>query len=502
MTRVTRRDVLKALGAGSTLPMVACGGTTPHDDGLPVWSWDGPQGPPTTFEHGVASGDPHADSVLLWTRVSRGALAAAFDAVEVFVEVSRDATFTQRIAAFVATTDGTTDHCLTVEATELPAGTTLFYRFSALGRTSPVGRTRTLPDGPTERIRIGACSCSNFAFGYFYAYGHLAERDDVDVVLHLGDYVYEYANDGFGRTYGTFRDHEPDQEMVLLDDYRARYASYRRDPDLQELHRQHPMIHIWDDHEFANDPYIGGADNHNEGKEGAWSARVVAALQAYREWMPTRLTNDNEIYRSFTFGDLAHLVMLDRQRRFLWPEDGDDHYLGARQSAWLSDQLRQTTQPWVLLGQGTAFGPRDKAGGGGASWDPESRQDVLNDVARGDAEELVVLTGDIHKFDALDIVSEPDLYDGTGSGSAGVELAVGSVTSPGFPSPTIEIPQFHWSDGLHRGYMLIDLQSDRLDAEAWGFFDVYKQDEERPDFTLLASFTCERGSHHLERTDT
>jgi alkaline phosphatase D len=272
--------------------------------------------PPTptdgAFTHGVASGDPHHDSVVLWTRVRPG---APDERVEVGWEIGDDPTIARPAATGSTTTDGSRDWTVKVLAAGLADATTYYYRFTVGGVASPLGRTRTAPSGPTDRLRFGVASCSNYGYGNFHAYRHMLRRHDLDAVIHLGDYIYEYASTGFGETYGEARDLEPRHEILTLDDYRARYGHYRADPDLQELHRQHPIIHVWDDHEFADDPYVGGAANHQPA-DGDWNDRVAAALQAYSEWMPTRL-DGNRIFRTLDYGQLARIVGLDRQRGFL-----------------------------------------------------------------------------------------------------------------------------------------------------------------------------------------
>lgn len=504
---ITRRAFLEraaAAGALLTLPtLAACPPATSDDDlpadtddGLPTYSWDGAPGPEGTFSHGVASGDPLADRVLLWTRVA----PEDDEDVDVFVEVATDPDFAARVAAGWFTTSSARDGTLKIDVTDLAPGTTHYFRFRARGRTSPVGRTRTLPADDVERLRLGVCSCSNYAFGYFHAYRHMAARPDLDVVLHLGDYLYEYANEGFGRTYGTFRTLVPDHEILSLDDYRGRYANYRSDPDLAELHRQNAMIHVWDDHEFANDPFVGGADNHQPDTEGDWNVRVAAAIQAYDEWMPTRLGDRGRIFRTFRFGDLAHLVMLDRQRRFLFPDEADDHYLGKEQADWLDAELTEISTTWLVLGQGTRFAPR-RVDGTGASWDATSRRRTLDAIAAADVDDLVVLTGDIHKFDALDVVHAPDTYDPEdGTGSEGVEIACGSVTSPGTNGSTTDVPFYLWSSGFQRGYVVLDLTPAAAQADAFGFPDLFKEigpEEEEVLEVHLASFRAAVGTHHL-----
>jgi len=203
----------------------------------------------------------------------------------------------------------------------------------------------------------------------------MAARDDLDAWIHLGDYTYEYANPGAGETYGEYRINDPVNEIRPLSDYRRRYACYRADADLQELHRLHPVIHVWDDHEFADDPFIGGASNH-QAEDGDWNLRVAAALQAYSEWMPTRL-DGNLIYRTLRHGDLATIVGVDRQRRFIWPEPDDgDLYLGRAQFDWLDSQLGAVTSDWTVLAQQSTFAataPNRRSGG----WGERDRGRVL-----------------------------------------------------------------------------------------------------------------------------
>jgi len=471
-------------------------------DGLPTYTYDGPLGPEATFEHGVASGDPLADAVILWTRISPGDLGDGPH--EVFLEIAEDPGFTRRLAAAPHQTDAAADFTLRVDAVDLAPGQTVYYRFWSLGRVSPIGRTRTAPSDSAASLRFGVCSCSNLAFGYFHAYRHLAERPDLDAVIHLGDYIYEYASKDHGRTYGEFRELEPLHEIVSLADYRLRYSLYRRDPDLQELHRQNPFIHIWDDHEFTNDPFVGGAENHTPEDEGDWDTRVANALQAYAEWMPTRLGEGGRIYRTLVYGDRVSLLMLDRQRRFVWPDPADgDHYLGQEQTDWLMSELAKNSAQWTVLGQGTRFGSTHADGVGGASWDVDSRHAVLEACRAAGVENLVVLTGDIHKAGALDIVEDPqDDYDPTtGAGSSGVELYCNSISSPGSSDNTDDAPQYHWSEGLYRGYLVVDFSAARLAADFYGFFDLAKTLEERPIDTWLQGFQTLAGANHLTPTE-
>jgi alkaline phosphatase D len=213
------------------------------------------------FRHGVASGDPLTDRVILWTRVTSVRAAPG-----VRWEVARDAAFTRPVASGLTQTGASRDFTVKVDAGPLAPGTNYFYRFEALGERSPVGRTRTLPATNARRVRLALASCSNLPFGYFNVCRRIAARADLDAVLHLGDYIYEYPNGVYGD--GTTFGHEPrpPREIIALADYRMRYAQYRSDPDLQEVHRQHPFIVVWDDHEIANNAWRDGAENHQPDK--------------------------------------------------------------------------------------------------------------------------------------------------------------------------------------------------------------------------------------------
>ena len=293
-----------AFGAASLLP--ACGGGD-DDEPAPAPAPAPPSGT-GTFQHGVASGDPLADRVILWTRVT----PAMAGAVAVDYVVATDPSLANIVAQASVTTDAALDYTVKVDVAALQPNTTYYYRFATSQAQSPIGRTRTLPVAPATHLRMAVVSCSSLAHGYFNAYRRIAERADLDLVVHLGDYIYEYGSGEFGN----LRAYEPAGEAVSLADYRTRHAQYKREADLQELHRQHPMIAIWDDHEVANNSHAEGAQNHSEATEGAWPARVAAALQAYYEWMPVRVVdagNLRKANRSFAFGDLVDLLMLEER---------------------------------------------------------------------------------------------------------------------------------------------------------------------------------------------
>lgn len=330
---------------------------------------------PVSFLHGVASGDPLHDRVVLWTRVTpAGPLAQ----VQLRLEVATDAGFRNLVVAANCVADADQDYCCKVDAAGLSAGQTYFYRFRAGALSSPVGQTRTLPQGVLNTARFAVVSCSNYPAGYFHVYQQLAERSDLDAVIHLGDYLYEYAADGyateraaeFGRLYA------PDNrcELLNLQDYRRRYACYRADAALQQLHGRHPFLLVWDDHEIANDTWTGGAENHSPG-EGDFQARKLAALQAYYEWLPIRpqVQQGEPLYRSLAYGDLVQLYLLDTRvcARSQWldfpqfqrdgkldvaalvkaVQDPARTLLGQAQLEWLSEGLSQSGCHWQVLAQ-------------------------------------------------------------------------------------------------------------------------------------------------------
>jgi len=478
------------------------------------------------FTHAVASGEPAATSVLLWTRY----VAEAETTLSWQVSESED--FTRPVAEGSVTASPARDWCAKGVATGLAPDRWYFYRFIAPGGAmSPVGRTRTLPEGKTAGFKLAVFSCSNYGFGYFNAYGHAAEVNDCDLALHLGDYIYEYGA-------GTYPDADqaapervlaPTTEIVALTDYRLRYATYRADPDCQRLHQVLPMIAVWDDHESANDSYENGAQNHQPDTEGEWAVRKAAAKQAYREWMPV----SDAAYASYQVGDLATLFRLDtrlegRDQQFdlgmvlkgasdpqamsaaltkfrdgAWA-DAERQLLGAAQDAWLAKGLSASTASgtsWQVLVQQVLIGnlktPQSLASQLGDevpdyvrqrlaasamastvglplnmdAWDgyPAARDRVFKAALAADAN-LLVLAGDTHNGWAFDLD-----HDGA---KVGVELGVCSVSSPGFESYLSFVPpatmaaslvaenaQLKWADTAQRGYMVVELTPTRAVTE-------------------------------------
>lgn len=265
----------------------------------------------TVFAHGVASGDPAMTSVVLWTRVS-----GQSGPVDVKWSISSDPDMRRIAASGTASTDAGRDYTVKVVPDGLFAGTTYFYSFEAAGTRSPIGRTRTLPGFSLDRLGIAIASCSHYGFGHFNAYEAIARDPNIDIVIHLGDYIYEYGENGYGGATGRSlgRAPAPRHETVSLQDYRTRHAQYKADPGSRAMHAAHPLIATWDDHESANNPWRGGAQNHQPG-EGDWSERRAVSLQAFYEWMPVREPDGGrsreQRWEHFRFGNLASVIALE-----------------------------------------------------------------------------------------------------------------------------------------------------------------------------------------------
>ncbi|MCP5278803.1 MAG: alkaline phosphatase D family protein [Thiobacillus sp.] len=439
------------------------------------------------FQHGVASGDPLADRVIIWTRVT----PHHHGPVLVHWEVALDPRFRRVIRRGRVLTNAHRDYTVKVDVMGLRPDARLFYRFRALGDASPVGRTRTLPAAGVEQVKLAVFSCANYPAGYFHAYGDAARQEDVFASVHLGDYLYEYERGGYASedAENLGRQVEPAGELLTLDHYRRRHAQYRTDPDLQALHAAMPMIAVWDDHEISNDTWRDGAENHDEATEGSFADRRSAAIRAYHEWLPTRVPDrdsPDRIYRAFQFGDLLSLYMLDtrvigRDRQLDYANyfgpagfdaaafaadmaDQGRQMLGIEQSYWLQQQMAQSTATWDLLGQQVLMARMDipaplvlgqisftdystlvfKAQSGLPltpqeqailaqpaipynldAWDgyAVAREAVLG-TARALDKNLVVLAGDTHNAWASDL-------DDHAGNAVGVEFATPGVSSPG-----------------------------------------------------------------------
>lgn len=475
------------------------------------------------FRHGVASGDPLTDRVMLWTRATpppghRGEIAVRW-------RIADDERFTRVAAQGVVPATAARDFTVKVDARMLAPGRPYFYAFDALGEQSPIGRTKTLPAGAVSRVRLASVSCANYPAGFFNPYRCLANRDDLDAVLHLGDYIYEFANGVYGDGVELDRVPSPPGEAVTLDEYRSRYASYRSDVDLQDVHGRHPFIAVWDDHEIANDASVAGAPAHTQA-HGTWSDRRAAAYQAYLEWMPVRDTSrrDVRLYRSFRFGTMADLVMLDTRGLRDPQVPGTDFdalvdprrtLLGAAQESWLHARLRDSQRAgtsWRVLGQQIIFASLTLPGIATQNtdiWDgyPAARRRVFDMLAQEKIGDVAILTGDVHSSWAMDVPRPDGRYESrTGAGSVAVEFVTPAVSSPPmFSSAALKerasllrlaAPHIKYLEGDSRGYLILDVTRERLQAD---WYHVPGVSTRSANETKAASWVSDRGSNRLSR---
>jgi phosphodiesterase/alkaline phosphatase D-like protein len=437
------------------------------------------------FAHGVASGDPFTESVVLWTR-----LTADLDGdIEVVWDVASDPDFNSIVATGSTSAQASRDYCVKVIAEKLKAGQEYFYRFRAGKAVSQIGRTRTLPKGRTDQLRFAVVSCANWQHGYFNTYDAIAKRAETqpyDALIHLGDYYYEYGALETPRL--PDRIHEPAHEIIELNDYRQRHAQYRTDAALQSATAKMPLIAVWDDHETTNDSWTGGAENHQPDQEGDWGERQQAALRAYYEWMPIREPRPgrvrSDIYRNFRFGDLANLTCVETRLTAraepiiveayideIASDGGADKFrqdilyapdremFGADQQDFIINAMRQSKDDgvvWRLLANQVIMGrlltpdftpyidetalTRIEKDWPGVrdfltlskynmpvypdSWDgyPVARENFYTALDEAGLNDMLVLTGDAHEFWLNDLTSE----SGT---KFGMEVVTSSVSS-------------------------------------------------------------------------
>ncbi|MFE2279252.1 alkaline phosphatase D family protein [Streptomyces sp. NPDC059454] len=499
------------------------------------------------FLHGVASGDPLPDGVLLWTRVTPVPEAIPGSGLgpdtEVSWTVARDKAFTDVVAKGSTLATAASDHTVKADIRGLRPATDYWFRFSAGGADSPAARTRTAPaaDAAVTGLRFGVVSCSNWEAGHFSAYRHLAARGDLDAWLHLGDYLYEYAAGEYGTRGGAVRPHTPAHEIVTLADYRARHGQYKTDPDLQALHHRAPAIAIWDDHEIANDTWSGGAENHTEGAEGTWAARRAAAKQAYFEWMPVRPAIAGTTYRRLRFGKLADLSLLDlrsfrSQQVSLGDgevDDPDRTLTGRAQLDWLKAGLTASDTTWRLVGTSVMISPfalgslpanllkplakllglpQEGLALNTDQWDgyTDDRRELLAHLRTNAVRNTVFLTGDIHMAWANDVPVNAGTYPL--SASAATEFVVTSVTSDNLDD-LVKVPEgtvsalaspliraanrhVHWVDTDRHGYGVLDVTAERAQMD---YYVLSSRTEADATSEWARSYRTRSGTQKVER---
>ncbi|MFL5797341.1 MAG: alkaline phosphatase D family protein [Actinomycetota bacterium] len=488
------------------------------------------------FTSGVASGDPLPDRVVLWTRCVPPSLGP----VALTWVVARDPDLRHVVARGEALALPERDHTVHVDADGLDPATTYFFAFDDGEERSPVGRTRTTPEGAVEHLRIAVFSCAKFTAGYFNALARMADLDDLDLVLCLGDYIYEYGNadKGLGTRIG--RPFEPAHRCRTLEDYRRRYAQSRRDPDMQRMHLRHPVVAIPDDHEFADNAWRGGAKKHVPPADGRWDRRRADAFRAWREWMPVRMPDSEDatrLFRTMHLGELADLILLDTRTRRDHQASGaevereDRTLLGAEQFEWFTGELTQSRAAWRLIGNGVMIGqvrtdympedvgeplselgvltPRDQ-GPEPDQWDgyPAERRRLIHDITDHDVRDVVFLSGDVHSSWACDLKlgsHDPE------ERSVAVEFCTTSATSEnldeeaGWEPRTRSVPieREIVEDNPHiafceldsHGFLLVDVTPERVQAD-WQYVDTVR----RPSRSIRCggSWMVRRGQHRLE----
>ncbi len=455
------------------------------DDGTSVF-YDQAKKP---FYHGVASGDPLTSSVIIWTRVTPDNVSD----IPVKWNISTNANMSNTIKSGTITTNATRDYTVKVDVQDLAANTTYYYQFEALNGQSIIGRTKTTAADDKSPVKLAVVSCSNYEAGYYNAFARIAEKDDLNAVVHLGDYIYEYQPGGYGDS-SLDRKHLPAREITSLSDYRTRYAQYRLDKDFQKVHQMHPFITIWDDHEVANNVYKAGAQNHQP-EDGDFMTRKEVAKQAYFEWLPVRDNATKDIYRTVKFGNTVDLIMLDeRLAGRTYPVDSvsqsefqaaDRTMLGAEQLAWFKNELTTSDATWKVIGNQVIFSPCDISDLGFGSpvnldaWDgyPYERNQISQFLANEKIENVIITAGDTHSSWAFEVPSEDR------KSTIAIEIGTPSITSANSDERTAveevlqaekvlsaKNPHLKYTDLRNHGYVVLSLTEAETMVE-WYYVD-------------------------------
>jgi len=497
------------------------------------------------FYHGVASGDPLAEAVIIWTRAAP--INAKTAAVTGKWFVATDSEMKNIVQSDDFLTDETKDYTVKIDVQNLESNTSYYYQFEALGEKSIIGRTKTAPKvSDSQRLRFAVISCNNFQGGYFNAFNRIADRHDLDAVIHLGDYIYEYG-EGSYETKKLERNISPTTEVIDLQGYRMRYSQYRLDEDFIKIHQQHPFICIWDDHETANDSYKDGAANHQPNSEGDWESRKVAAKQAYFEWLPIRNHPQQKINRVLNYGNLVDLILLDT-RLEARDKKPDDMYaasymdstrvmLGEKQREWLYDALKNSEAKWKIIGQQVIFSelnigwanPLDRLKTENYLldiWDgyPVERLKIINHFEKEKLENVVFLTGDFHSSFGFEVTANPmdsTIYNPeTSQGAVAVEFVTPSISSSNFDEATSKYrsrkleecmnkpcggfpffwnknpnPHIKYVDLDRNGYIILDVTAEQVQANFYYTKTILKPSNEEYFETALAT---QSGAYHLE----
>lgn len=439
------------------------------------------------FPFGVASGDPTDSSVVLWSRL----WLPKADSVEVKLLIFADSAETRLLQ----------EHTLFASKTEwwnlkttifCQENTTLYYRFITGIHKSPLGRTKTAPTSLVPKLSFLVVSCSNYQWGYFNAYRSMTTEKEIAAVIHLGDYIYEYGATDYFEKKLPGRRHLPPHEIVSESDYQTRYAQYRLDPDLAELHRLFPFITIWDDHEIANDAYALGAQNHQDSAEGNWFVRKKTAQKTYFDWLPIRFDSNYKLRRSLSFGPLAEVFLADQRLEARTeqrmpsnetkPDDAKRTILGNEQSSWLIQALKKSSARWKIIGNQVIFSSYSlppslisKIPKNGDSWIgyPYEREFLSREFHRLCKDSMLIVTGDAHA--SFGFVSRLD--NSVPQSSFAREWVTPSVTSPnldeylakwkvGYLRAQLKKkslnPHVQYINLIDHGYLRVDISADNI----------------------------------------
>lgn len=453
------------------------------------------------FYHGVASGDPLPDRVVIWTRVTPETI---MNSIHVKWEIAEDPNFSRIYKYDTLSTSAERDYTVKVDVGALQPDHTYYYRFNALGKNSIIGRTKTAPVAAKDSLQFAVVSCSNWEWGYFNAYDKIADRPILDAVIHLGDYIYEYGVGIYGdTTIGRFN--LPSHEIITLQDYRTRYSQYHTDKGLRRARQQHPFITIWDDHEIANNSYISGAQNHQP-EEGDYEDRKAAARQSYYEWIPIR--ENRLLYRSIPFGQLADLFMLDeRLEGRTKPVDSlsDPNYksetrsmLGTEQMEWFTSSLNSSKAIWKLVGNQVIFSDIDlsqvRAGRSRNldSWDgyPAEKRRIKDYIQSQRIKDVVFLTGDTHSSWAIEVATDvANTYNPiTSEGAFAVEFGTPSISAANSNERNtdeevkdsekklvVSNPHIKFTNNRDHGYALLTLTADAAKCQ-WYYIETLRKE--------------------------
>lgn len=456
------------------------------------------------FPYGVASGDPTSNSIILWTSID------SEDTTDkrVSYEISETSDFKKIIDSNHISAKKEHNFSIKIDVENLKSNTWYYYRFKYKKQYSITGRTKTAPINNEVPTRFAVVSCSNYEHGYFNVYKDITEHNNVDAIIHLGDYIYEYGTGNYSANLNDRKTY-PLHEIITLQDYRERYAHYRKDTNLQKLHQNFPFINIWDDHEIANNSYVQGAKNHTDSTEGSFKDRLSAAKKAFYEWLPIRETNHDRLYRRFNFGKNINLIFLDTRiegrdkqenRKKKNAKDSTRRLIGDEQFNWLIQNLGHDTNTWNIIAQQVMIAPFKVSGiiANPDQWDGYlyEKQRLLNYINESSLKNLIVLTGDLHSAWANQIPDKNNKHK-----SVGVEFITPSITSArGIPVSATLVKMFNphvkYLNLKQHGYIEITINQNNLIASFQFVSDILTEN-----FNTIngPAFKVDRGSTNLQK---